>query len=102
MGSLTLYLHFLVASLIVLVMHILTPIVALNTIARVFGGDLLFQIMPFLSVGTGLGISYLYMRAFKVEKPFMRALISTVTGTVLFLGSCLAFVCSIANYPPGW
>ena len=102
MGSLTLYVHFLAASLIVFAMHILTPIIVLNTVARVLSGGFWFQILPFLSVGAGLGFSYLYMKLFRVERPFTRALISTITGTVLFWGSCLAFVCSVANYPTGW
>lgn len=102
MGGLKLYLHMVVASSIVFLMHIITPVVLLNTVGRVFGGDVLFQLMPVLSILVGYGASRFYLKAFSVDSPGRRAIMATITGTVLFWGSCLAFVCSLANLPTGW
>jgi len=99
---LKLYLHLVVASSIVFLMHIIVPVVALNTVGRVFGGDALFQLMPVFSISAGYGVSHFCLKAFRVESPGRRAIIATIIGTVLFWGSCLAFVCSLANLPTGW
>ncbi len=102
MGGLKLYVHLTVASLIVFLMHIITPVVVLNTVGRLFGDDLWFQLTPILSILAGYGASRFYLKSFRVERPGRRALVATITGTVLFWGSCLAFVCSLANLPTGW
>ena len=61
-----------------------------------------FQLTPFLPVLFGYLAARFYMRTFKVKNPSAKALVATVNGTVLFWGSCLAFVCSLANLPTGW
>ena len=83
-------------------MHIITPVIVLNTLGRVFGGDLWFQLIPLLSVFTGYWASRLYLKSFRVDSPGRRAVVATLTGTVLFWSSCLALVCSMANLPTGW
>ncbi|MDQ7038771.1 MAG: hypothetical protein Q9N26_06185 [Aquificota bacterium] len=92
MRGFVLYLHFLVASLLVFVSHILVIFV----IPDLLKTGIYYELFPILPVLAGFGVSYLYFRIFRVERPAMRAVISTITGTVLFLGSCLALVCSIA------
>ncbi len=83
-------------------MHIFTPVALLNTVGRLFGGDMWFQLTPILSILAGYWASHFYLKTVRVERPKRRALMATITGTVLFWGSCLAFVCSLANLPTGW
>ena len=97
-----LYAHLIVASSVVFLIHIITPVVVLNTVGRLFGGDVWFQLTPILSVLAGYVASRFYLKSFRVERPERRALMATIAGTVLFWGSCFAFVCSLANLPTGW
>ena len=83
-------------------MHIIVPVVVLNTVGRLFGGGVWLQLMPLLSPLVGYWVARLYLRTLRVGSPGRRALTATITGTVLFWGSCLAFVCSLANLPTGW
>jgi len=91
-----------ISSALVFLVHIITPIVVLNTVARLFGGSTWFQFIPIASLLAGYGVALLYFRAVGMEGAKRRAVISVITGSVLFYGSCLAFVCSIANLPTGW
>lgn len=102
MEALKLYIHLLVSISFVFLAHIVTPIVVLNTIGRLFGGPLWFQITPLISMAVGYWIAFTYLKTLKIDHPRRKALVATVTGTVLFWGSCLAFVCSLANQPMGW
>ena len=90
------------ATLIVLLMHIITPLVILSTVGMIFSGEAWFQLMPFISPLLGFWLARLYMKTLKVDSPGRRAIMATITGTVLFWGSCFALVCSMANLPTGW
>ena len=96
--GLVLYLHFIVASVIVFFSHILVAFMIPDLFPKLVSltGGAYFQLTPFLSVLTGFGLSYLYFRRLGIDRPAKRALVSTITGTVLFWGSCVALVCSIA------
>ncbi len=102
MEALKLYIHLIISTLIVLVIHIITPIVVLNTVARILGGPLWLQITPLISIVVGYWIAFTYLKTLKIDHPRRKALVAAITGTVLFWGSCLAFVCSLANQPMGW
>jgi len=58
--------------------------------------ELYYQIFPLIAVLVSLGITYLYMKAVRVKAPFLKALFSTLMGTVLFWASCIGLIYMLA------
>lgn len=93
--------HMIIATIIVVFMHPFL-IIFITNIIQGFLKEIWFETFPLFTLLAAYGASYLYLKKAGVEGYKRKALVATLTGSLILLGSCFALVCSMSNYPTGW
>lgn len=91
------YLHLVVATFLAMLSHLLVAIILPDLLPSLIYpvSDIYFPLSPLLSVVVSYWVSFLYLKTSKVDNYKMKAVITTITGTVLVWASCVGLVCAL-------
>ena len=90
--------HITICTIVTAYLHYFIPVVIPDKFPRLIYPihDLYYDLAPLSTIFTSIVFSYLYMRLVRAPSPFKKAIISVITGTVLFWASCIGILCAIA------